>query len=1059
MWAEIIDKVASGDYPSARELLEKEKRENTELDDVFWVLDATVCQAEEKFGGMYQAMKQGLACNPDNYELYYMLACYYMQKNVDQAYLCLENALHFCQHKSDQETLQRELLKLQREYTISVRPTAIIIVTYNLKQLQIRNIESIRRTLPSNSYRIIAVDNASMDGTTEWLSEQEDIILVKNRQNMGFSVACNQGASKARETGLTDYNIFLLNNDTQLCANSLFWLRMGLYENPLTGATGAISNYAGNQQQIEQQFDTLQEYLAYGKKNNVPMDHPYEERVRLSGFAMLVRSEVWDAVGGMDEDFVPGYFEDDALCMEILRRGYRNVVCKNSFIYHAGSQSFAKKEGTEQLLLSHHNLFQKKYQFDILEYAYPNEQLADDVLENCRTEECILQIGAGLGADLKYLRSNREDIVLYGIEKKLPLQRLAKETEKIFSDFDSLCKQLSDDKINLLIANEEQLQELTVQERELLAGICHRTCKIISGDCPYHDFPFSKIKLVIWDMDDTFWEGTISEGKVTVFQKRIRLLQKLTERGIINSISSKNDEETVRKVLREHRIEDLFVFNHINWENKGSQIKQKIKDMGLREENVLFIDDAQRNLEEATYYCPGLMTALPDIIPYLERYVDRTQVTDASYERLQQYRILETKKRAREKYISNEQFLLDSRITISICHNCMQEIERISELVNRTNQLNYTKQRCDKQELVRQISDDWMDAAYVTLADKFGSYGVVGFYCYDKRQMKMEHFLFSCRTMGIRLEQYIYQRLGCPAFETVNPVASQLSSYENIFWIRETPSEQMAGSLKPDNRVRILLKGPCDLSAIEPYLIGGKITTEFNYVNEKGVTVAGQNHSMHIWQSRHLSDVQKQEMISRVPFLCKGDFDTLLFEKTYHIICYSLLPDCHAGLYRNKEKGYYISFGSVNFDLTDSRNWSDYCKGRLVDHGFYFTEECLQTFAKEWEFVGTTKTEDLIRNLDDMYTSVPGKPVFVLLLGSEEECEIPNAEFADHATRHRIVNQVVTQYAEGKERIKLIRMTDLIHSQQDYEGCINHFSRRVYYDLATEIVRCINESV
>lgn len=74
------------------------------------------------------------------------------------------------------------------------------------------------------------------------------------------------------------------------------------------------------------------------------------------------------------------------------------------------------------------------------------------------------------------------------------------------------------------------------------------------------------------------------------------------------------------------------------------------------------------------------------------------------------------------------------------------------------------------------------------------------------------------------------------------------------------------------------MKGPCNMSAIESYLTGGKITTEFNY--------------------------------------------------KYHIICYSLLPDCHAGLHRNKKTGFYISFGSVNFDLTDEKIFQDI----WVDH-------------------------------------------------------------------------------------------------------------------------------
>ena len=59
-----------------------------------------------------------------------------------------------------------------------------------------------------------------------------------------------------------------------------------------------------------------------------------------------------------------------------------------------------------------------------------------------------------------------------------------------------------------------------------------------------------KIKLVIWDLDETFWEGTISEnaGKsINIPERNINIVKELTNRGIINSICSKNDYDTVRE--------------------------------------------------------------------------------------------------------------------------------------------------------------------------------------------------------------------------------------------------------------------------------------------------------------------------------------------------------------------------------------------------------------------------------------------------------------------------------------------------------------------------------
>ena len=107
---------------------------------------------------------------------------------------------------------------------------------------------------------------------------------------------------------------------------------------------------------------------------------------------------------------------------------------------------------------------------------------------------------------------------------------------------------------------------------------------------------FEEIKLIIWDLDDTFWQGILSEGEVSIPEENIKLIIRLTERGIVNSICSKNDESDVIKKLKEIGLEDYFVFNSINWNSKGPRIKKTIEQMALRDANVLFIDDNPSNL-------------------------------------------------------------------------------------------------------------------------------------------------------------------------------------------------------------------------------------------------------------------------------------------------------------------------------------------------------------------------------------------------------------------------------------------------------------------------------
>ncbi len=99
--------------------------------------------------------------------------------------------------------------------------------------------------MPEDVRQIIVVDNASEDGSVEWLRGQKDILLIENQENRGFPAGCNQGIAAAD----ADADIFLLNNDTILPENALFWLRMGLYESEKNGAVGSVSNCVGNHQQ------------------------------------------------------------------------------------------------------------------------------------------------------------------------------------------------------------------------------------------------------------------------------------------------------------------------------------------------------------------------------------------------------------------------------------------------------------------------------------------------------------------------------------------------------------------------------------------------------------------------------------------------------------------------------------------------------------------------------------------------------------------------------------------------------------------------------------------
>src|SRR5258708_23042620 len=120
------------------------------------------------------------------------------------------------------------------------------------------------------------------------------------------------------------------------------------------------------------------------------------------------------------------------------------------------------------------------------------------------------------------------------------------------------------------------------------------------------------VKMVIWDLDDTFWNGTLAEGGVELISSHGELVKTLAARGIISSIASKNDYNAAKGILEREGLWDYFVFPSISYDPKGKRVSEIIQNASLRPENILFIDDNILNLEEVRFFNKGIMLAQPE---------------------------------------------------------------------------------------------------------------------------------------------------------------------------------------------------------------------------------------------------------------------------------------------------------------------------------------------------------------------------------------------------------------------------------------------------------------
>lgn len=536
----------------------------------------------------------------------------------------------------------------------------------------------------------------------------------------------------------------------------------------------------------------------------------------------------------------------------------------------------------------------------------------------------------------------------------------------------------------------------------------------------------------------------------------------LTSKGVVNSICSKNDFDAAKiELVNMNNIWELFVFPSINWDAKGKRVAQLINSMKLRAENVLFIDDESSNIEEVKYYLPDIQTLTPNNINSLREYAQGLPDEPVPNARLKHYKLLEAKSEAYNEASSNEEFLRQSNIRVCVIHDCKRYIDRIIELIGRTNQLNFTKYRMPQAEIMSMLDNKDFDNAVVSAKDNWGDYGIIGFYSVDVRDKKLVHFLFSCRTLGMGIEQYIYEMLNFPQLDVKGDVASVLTNDKHVDWITLEHDSNIHKHEAISSHKTILMNGPCDISALQPYFrheTKAMIETEVNYPDENGVIIAGQHLSEVIRQSHTLDRDIILKVADDSGFYNPENFTTKIFSGNYKAIIYSLLPDGQEGVYTHVESGVSIGFSGGNHSLCDPDNWENFRSGVYTNHNVIFTDDILKKFSANFEFRGFMAPTRTVENIVYMRENIPDDCILILLGGSEIECPKSNTNFTDLHVNHKAVNDSLCQLFRNDSSVKLINVTKYIHSPSDYmDNNIDHYSRRIYFEVAREITGILNE--
>jgi FkbH-like protein len=244
------------------------------------------------------------------------------------------------------------------------------------------------------------------------------------------------------------------------------------------------------------------------------------------------------------------------------------------------------------------------------------------------------------------------------------------------------------------------------------------------------------VKCVIWDLDDTLWEGTLLEGGGKTLRPGIvDIIRELDARGILQSLASKNDHHVAWPVIESFGISEYFLFPQISWESKADSVKTIADRLGIGLDALAFVDDQEVERDEVRCFLPQVTVIDAASIDGLldQEYLKPFGVTDEANSRRLIYRADIERADAGEAFTgTRDEFLKSLDMRLAIRPAGQDDLRRVEELTIRTNQLNTTGLTYSYEELEALSRSPGHLVLVAKLTDRYGSSGTIGLAVVEK---------------------------------------------------------------------------------------------------------------------------------------------------------------------------------------------------------------------------------------------------------------------------------------------------------------------------------------
>jgi FkbH-like protein len=405
--------------------------------------------------------------------------------------------------------------------------------------------------------------------------------------------------------------------------------------------------------------------------------------------------------------------------------------------------------------------------------------------------------------DAPFLLHNTSGLPLTRLRTHIPaIPALSGGRRRVVAALNERIAELAQHTTNCLLIDEWSVVEAEghrqlmtrVIPRRIAGAASYHTLRLgESLSCEYVDHLRSfeamrRAKVVLVDFDNTLWDGVMADGPVTQHLDRQETLRQLREAGIVLVALSKNDPANIR--WNEMRLTpDDFVLQKISWNPKVQSIRESAEQLDLGLDAFVLVDDnpAERELVRTQLPKVRLLDATDaGAWKTLERTLEfpNTKHTEEARRRTEMYREQALRKEAMTAHVDLPAMMRSLQLEARFGRATSRDLDRLTELVQRTNQFNTTTIRYTRQQL-QQLMQSPTDHVFVSdLRDKFGNLGLVCVAVVGTRdgEATFDSFVMSCRAMGFGLE-HVTVRLALDALSEIDRVSARFVPTD-----RNTPS-------------------------------------------------------------------------------------------------------------------------------------------------------------------------------------------------------------------------------------------------------------------------------